>query len=477
PPFSQPDELAHARRAYAAVRGDLIGRALTSSDVAQYDRALHQRQRLGWDSLPKLSSLEMVRSPQVFASGDSMRACLAERAEITPADCPRLSSRTNDVPTWTWQDRSPPLVHLILGTVTLAIHNVTATYLMRVLAALLCAALLTIAWASLIAVGGIARFGLLVALTPMALFLTGGATPNGIEVAAAAAVWSSATALILASPVRRTRAAIDRFGTASLVLILARPISLIWFVLIVSLSAIWGGRQALTVLRIPRVRVWMCALGTVAAIAIGWLLHAQTLSTDHNTNGGKPFTAAHAARHTLAKTAYYARQMTGVFDSDRRVFLSHIGSIVWATALVAVVVLAIVRRLAVRQLLVLAAIVVATILIPVVLQTLSRTGAWDWWRGRYALPIAMGVPLLAAIGIAKNERGASRSWMAVGVIPLACVQVSAFWLVLRRYTSGVNHSWWFFSAVRWRPPLLAPALLILAYAIAVAALYGLVLAD
>jgi hypothetical protein len=115
---------------------------------------------------------------------------------------------------------------------------------------------------------------------------------------------------------------------------------------------------------------------------------------------------------------------------------------------------------------------ILTWFLPIVLEARSASTAGFFWQGRYTLPLAVGVPILAAFAFAGrrwSSRVATRvAWIAG--IALGASQVLAFIQALHRYTVGTRHKFDFFASTPWEPPL--PALLLtVVFVVAVAAWY------
>ena len=113
------------------------------------------------------------------------------------------------------------------------------------------------------------------------------------------------------------------------------------------------------------------------------------------------------------------------------------------------------------------------IVLPVVVETAGVHKAGFIWQGRYTLPLAVGVPVIAGIGIGSSERArrlearlAPRfGWALVAALALA--HILAFAEMLRRYSVGVDGPLWFFPDARWEPPV--PSLvLVIGYSILIA---------
>jgi Mn2+/Fe2+ NRAMP family transporter len=94
-----------------------------------------------------------------------------------------------------------------------------------------------------------------------------------------------------------------------------------------------------------------------------------------------------------------------------------------------------------------------------------------FWQGSYTLPLAVGMPILAAFALAATERGrelvGSRFVLVVGLV-VSFAQLLAFAQNLRRYTVGIKGPIAYFQHAQWNPPL--PSLVLtVAYALAVTA--------
>jgi len=88
------------------------------------------------------------------------------------------------------------------------------------------------------------------------------------------------------------------------------------------------------------------------------------------------------------------------------------------------------------------------------------------------LPLAVGVPIVAAMGIASSERGRQlaepRLFIGAGVM-LVVAHILAFAQNLRRYTVGADGEIQYWRHAEWSPPLLSPLIVTIAYALIVTA--------
>jgi hypothetical protein len=107
----------------------------------------------------------------------------------------------------------------------------------------------------------------------------------------------------------------------------------------------------------------------------------------------------------------------------------------------------------------------------VLIESLGAGQAGFIWQGRYSMPLAVGLPLLAGVAIgtvpALREAGRRLPWIVAGALTLA--QAAAFTQALRRYSVGARGELWFFADARWDPPVPA-LLLVVVYSLVVAAL-------
>ncbi len=98
--------------------------------------------------------------------------------------------------------RYHPLFYAVIGTPALPFHGDTALYVMRAATALLAAAFV---WLAIRAASTWARtrwpyLGIVVACTPVVVYSSSIAAPNGVEMMAALALWMSLIGLLLAPP-------------------------------------------------------------------------------------------------------------------------------------------------------------------------------------------------------------------------------------------------------------------------------------
>jgi len=204
-------------------------------------------------------------------------------------------------------------------------------------------------------------------------------------------------------------------------------------------------------------------VGAGLAVYGGWLLLARS---PVGPGPGEPsdLGAAGILRGLVSdRLRFYVQQIVGQFGYGETT-MSPLAVLLWYV-LVAALVLPAARRVGWRVRGVLAGLVVAGFGMLVALEFyFVPTDGW-FSHGRYALPVLVGVVLIAAA----SDPQAQRSWWPPAlVLATAPVHLYALVRVLSRYTEGIDASLSPFGD-RWHPPVPA-ALALVAVLVGVAAL-------
>jgi hypothetical protein len=453
PLFASPDEPAHVVRAASIVRGQILG-----SDPPKHSRTLH-------------GSL-MVDLPALFASASKVD-CYAFMAD-TPANCAAFTgSSTREVEVPTSAGRHPPWYYAVIGLPSLPFVSGTGVRLMRLLNVALTAALLASALVTLLR---FARFRLLAlgfacSITPMLLFLAGVVNPSAIEIAAAILFWIAGYALVSEAPSRIDRRIVLRVAVAGSVLTLTRQLGPFWLGIIALTLLALAGREVIRVLWASNaVRIGVIAMIGCSGAQLLWIAATGTLDAANSNVPGVAGTTSQLATGSLGRGLIYYHELIGVFGWRDTAPPTAVW-LFWTAVLAGLVALAVFTASR-RMLLAILSTAILTWFLPIVLEARSASTAGFFWQGRYTLPLAVGVPILAAFGFAGrrwSSRVATRVAWIVG-IALGASQVLAFIQALHRYTVGTRHKFDFFASTPWEPPL--PALLLtVVFVIAVAAWY------
>ncbi len=453
PVFASPDEPAQVIRAVALAHGQLLGAEFGPGNVPPDPVPI--------DKQPWRSGLA-VSVPAVYQHWGNVNCVVFNLFPPATADCLRFSGPRGDARALTYVARYQPAYPVILGLVTRPVPAGRGqVYAMRVLTVLLGAALLASALVTaLSALPRLALLGVAAALTPMTLFLLASVNAQALEIAAGVAVWVHGLALALAPPGRVDRRVLDRLGIAAVVLVLVRPGSVLWLALAAAVVGLLSGwRRVRELWRERRARVWTAVVVAAVGLDVAWFAYADTL------NARRTFLAFPVAGGTatilgksFGKEYSWLRQMVGVFgwlDTPAPVATFVLWLLVLGVLLLAA------RRAGRRFLVPLGAIALAGVLVPVAYQVSLAHSIGLFWQGRYLLPFAVGLPILASVAAAPRWRaeGSGRGLVVGMVAALAVAHFLAFWEGLRRYAVGIHGPVFFFASARWEPPVPAALLL------------------
>ena len=443
PLFSVPDEAAHTVKAAAVDRGELLGRKLAVPDKP--------------GTILRGGFTVVVRVPTSYTWNSSDLPNCYISTPRTPASCaPKFVDNPHEARWTTWVGRYPPTYYALVGWPTLFNTGTLSVYLGRLLSAVLFAALLAtaIACAWEAPEFRLLALGVVLAATPTAVFLAGGVNPSGLEIAAAICLWSSLSVAVLADrPVVPTHLLVA-VAASGIVLTITRPISALWVVLAVGTVLALAHRDRIVdLLRRHSSRI-VAGLVTAAVIAgAAWTLLAGTLGNEEGEDPrGLDF--VHALRHSLRRTPTFFREMVGVFGW-RTTPAPTLVYWAWGAVLLVVVVLAL-RYAGRRAAWTVVTLIGLAILVPVVLEAANAHDKGFSWQGRYGLPLAVGIPIVAAVTLGRAAPLSRRAtaWLAGGVTGVvALVQVVAFYGALRRYAVGTAGPLVFFGHAGWEPPL------------------------
>ena len=137
-----------------------------------------------------------VRAPEIF--GSVVVPCFAHHGDLLPP-CLQFRGSTQDADVPTYTARNPPAYYAVVGVASWVHRAGAATvYLMRLITATIAGAFIATAITTLrrSSAPGLVAVGLLVAVTPVVLFISGTVNPNGPEIAAAIALWVCGLALV-----------------------------------------------------------------------------------------------------------------------------------------------------------------------------------------------------------------------------------------------------------------------------------------
>lgn len=386
--------------------------------------------------------------PDIFARAFGS-PCYAFSPDVSTACAEPIQGTTRVVPAYTSAGRYPPPYYMVVGLPSLIFPSAFGIHLMRLVSALISAALLASAFASARALtnskhtnSAYAVIGVGVAITPMVIYLSASVNPNGMEIAASIGLWASLILLVLdhsSDPAPRLGL---RTGVAASALVLSRPLSPLWLMLIVLLVIAMAKRERLLLLMRSGV-VWLSILASgIFSLSAGvWVLYSNALELlSVNDIVSDDVALSEVFRTSLGKTGNEILHMIGTFgwlDTASPLITYYawfacIGFLGFASLVTA-------ER---RQKLVLAMLASLVVLLPRAIEISQARELGYAWQGRYTLPLAVGLPIIASLLAGNLWTEARRRLTNLLVSSLVVGHVLAFWWALRRYAVGVNGPMW-----------------------------------
>ena len=433
PLMSGHDEGAHAVRGAAVARGQLLGSPAPDA----------------WPEQPTV--FIEVRAPEAYLLSEAM-GCFNRRADLTPNCAPEFEGGRNLEGVHTYQFRSPPWYYAAVGWPSLVSPTSAGVYGMRLVTALATSALLASALTAALEIrrGGLLALGVLVAVTPEVLYLGGSINSNAVEVAAAIALRS---AIVVIANVERdpNKRQVARAGVALVVLVGMRGLSPFFGGVILAVGTyLIGGSRARHLLRRADVRAWLGVAALMTLISLAYVAYV-----DEEFPIARP---GQGLEEALGQVPRYLRQAVGVFGSND-ILLPSVVYGLWAIAVVALLLAAL---LTARPRYVLAVVGLATlgVGIQVTAEGFALPPIGFFWQGRYALPLLVGVPIVAAASLnsARGARSRRLGWISRGAVPLLglviVAQVIGFSQAIRRFAvtlSGSANPIDFLFAPDWSP--------------------------
>jgi hypothetical protein len=335
--------------------------------------------------------------------------------------------------------------------------------LARVVSAAICAAFLATAFACASASSRhrVIAIGVVLAATPMTFFLAGSVNPNGLEIASAVCFWTAFGVALTLRDRPISRSLYLTVLISALTLIGTRPLSVVWLAVATGVLLVGFGSPRDLIERTGTTRTAIAAalIGLTTIAAMVWTFSLNALG---NVQGDEPrgLGLFGAIMHSASRTPAYIRQMTGVFGW-RSTTPPLVLAIAWTLAILIVLAVALIfsKRRA-RFAIVLAG--VATIGLPVIMEAVQAHSRGFPWQGRYGLPLAVGLPITAALALSQTQSLRTpirRSLVWLVVIVTGSAEVLAHASAMRRYVVGNGGSWWYLFADGWTPPLPAWSLL------------------
>lgn len=447
PPYRGIDEFDHAYRAAAVARGEWAPSELPAENG-----------RGGLLPVPQ----DIVRA----AEGQ----CLS-LPYTGPENCVGRPHTSDTVLVASAASTQTPLVYAVAGWAALPFDGAAAGYAMRIAVSLLGAVL--IGWAAwCVALWSRTRWplvALLGAVTPVFVYSTMVPAGNGLEIAAATALWAALLGVVRTADTSPQRRLLIAAVVPALLLVSLRQLGPVFALVILVVVGLVAGRARLVeVLRrhggVVALAVVLC--GAAAAAHVVWVLAAGYGTTDDDFG---PYSAGDAPSQVLLW--FLQGLATGPFRNQPAPLVVYpLLSAVWIGLSVAAwrVTKGLETRGRLRLALVAAA--AAPVVLPLGFTVATYTSMGAFWQGRYGLPMAVGVLLVA--GYLLDHRSSSgphdRFLAAAAVLAVGIAHVvNPVGVLLEeqgRAVSRADAAWWAPSGT------VAAVLLVGAFATAGAAL-------
>lgn len=339
-----------------------------------------------------------------------------------------------------------PAFYWVIGTVAEPFHGTAALYAMRLAGGAMCLALIAL---SGLIFGSVfrdtwARLSFMVSLTPVLLFTTIVAAPNGIEICCGLLLWCSLLALTDPVTSRRRQSTLLAAATfAATLLAFIRFLGPGWLVLIVVSAGLFGGPEFRARLVRERRRALVLAGSVVAASVAGgaaWVLYSSGYVSAHT--GGEPATLEGL---DTPQVVVWMLQMVAAFPY--RDVLAPV--VVYPLVMLVVIALLWVglKKATGGQRWAIGGAVAATVLVPVVLTLLTYQSQGVIWQGRYALPFVVGVLPLCGLVLDRCDWAprdrlqlASIGWVMVSIAHVVSID-HVLRAELGRRVSAADQSW------------------------------------
>ena len=443
PVFSVPDENAHALKAVAQMRGQIVG-----------------------ETVPGVRHI-VVDLPEGYEYSEQI-LCFAT-ADQVPAECDGVDLGEEGNLDWfaTWVGAYNPVYYALVGWPSLFVAGDAGVIAMRIVSAMLGAALLAFGAQAALAGARAAwmPLGVAFAAAPMCAYLLGSVNPNGAELAAAGALWALVPRLLETfdgDPARhpslsRTWLWIGTVTSAA-VLVNARALGPLWLLIVLGVCLIAAPRRRVVALFTTRASyAWAAIIAVAAIFSVGWTLGGGSLSNQAEASDA-PFvggTFLQGAWYMARSTPDLLQQAIGYFGwLDAPLPLWTYWFFIAAFSALVLLALAALRR---RPVLVLALLIALSVVVPIVVQAYSVSQTGIIWQGRYGLFLYLGIPILAAWMLSDELPAlapvAPRMTAIAGGL-LGAYGILAFFLALARYVIGARRPLdLMLSDPAWQPPL------------------------
>jgi hypothetical protein len=401
---------------------------------------------------------------------DAHATCFGNNPQVS-ADCAKGLHGGPMGEVTTAAGRYNPIYYMVVGPPLRLWTNWGGLVVARLINSALTAALL--AWAMVCLLRwsrfGLMAAGLLGAATPMLAHLAGAVNPNAAEIAAGIVLFSAGIPLLLSPPSDQKRMLIHAVGVSSVILLTLRAAGPGWLffgllALLVPMRRQWLREWW----RMRVVKLWIGGIALAAVLSLAWIIGMGTVALVKPAPGTWNYTPSNATVMYLNSWYTYLRGMVGVagwFDTNMWAPFY----IIWIVLVASLVVFAcMVGNWALRWRFV--AFFLGVVVFPGYMQVSQVNMTGFITNGRYMLPLAVGMPLLAAYVLERQllTQHHVRSLNRMFVVLLVPIQMVFLVFAMVRWQRGIGNGpgvgWLNPLKGNWHPPTgsVPPLLLMLA---------------
>jgi hypothetical protein len=341
----------------------------------------------------------------------------------------------------TYEGRYPPLYYLLTGLPTLFTSAPSVLHLMRAVSALIVALLLGMAFAAVSTWGrsSLLLIALAVTVTPTVLYLGGVVNPSAMEVAGGILLWAALTVLVMQRSDDPPPTLIAAAVVGSVALCASRPLSTVFFALILASFVAIRPRACRALLAWRRVKVGLAVSLVIAFVSALYVIYAKSYEVEA-FGLGKQSTSGYLAA-VAGRGGRALRQVIGAFGSPNFSVPEPVLA-VWLITAVGLIAVALILARRRDALVLLGLFALLGFILPFIIVYSHVKTDGVVWQGRYSLPLIAGIPILSGVLVGDrypNAVAAVRRRIALAVLPVLCFGwIGAFYWFLRRYTVSLS---------------------------------------
>ena len=374
PPFRGIDEFDHAFRAAAVARGEWV-----AGEAAEDGRG------------------RLVVVPRSLVEAAHAQCDVLDYTG--PDNCSPVESVSGGNVTVASAAASyHPVFYWVIGTAARPFDGATSLYAMRIATALLSVLFIGLAaWSVAKLPGRWPLAGLILAITPVFLYSTTVAAPNGVEMSAGLALWGTLLALIHGQSGRTETRLLWGAILAAVVLGMLRVLGPVFILMIVAtvVSLDWGAARELIRRQRRSVLVGCFLVGASVVGQAAWMLDTIVQEVaGEGRSSPKVFSAFDIVGWPL--------QSIAAFPLSNQPGATIVYPVV--AALVVGLVAAAFRHDRTRVRKVMLASLAATLLFPFVYTLATLDSIGNIWQGRYMLPYGVGFLLLGGLALGRHTK-------------------------------------------------------------------------